>query len=172
MVMGHYSEATAVLHSAAKLARNPGEAAMVQSRIDQLNQMQQSQANADRQRREYESQAQAQSKSVQVGSNWAVTSPLKHPTEAKGPKHSFIGVMREVTCSYPAVVEFRVEGPKGSVNLYNNNFSKIDLTVVGFIPKGSMNPCSDFNGMKARVQYAETTDKTVDGQVLAIELRK
>jgi len=172
MVMGHYAEATAVLQSAAKLARNPGEAAMVQSRIDQLYQMQQSQANVDRQRREYEAQAQAQPKTVQVGEQVTVTSPLKHPTEAKGPKHSFIGVMREVTCSYPAVLEFRVEGVKGSVNLYNNNFSKIDLTVVGFTPTGSINPCSDFNGMKARVQYAETTDKTVDGQVLAIEVRK
>jgi hypothetical protein len=35
-----------------------------------------------------------------------------------------------------------------------------------------MNPCKDFNGMKAQVQFAETTDKSVDGQVLAIELRK
>jgi hypothetical protein len=35
-----------------------------------------------------------------------------------------------------------------------------------------MNPCKDFNGMKARVQYSETTDKSVDGQVFAVELRK
>ena len=35
-----------------------------------------------------------------------------------------------------------------------------------------MNPCKDLNGMKAQVRYAETTDKSVDGQVLAIELRK
>jgi len=26
--------------------------------------------------------------------------------------------------------------------------------------------------MKARVQFAESTDKTVDGQVIAVELRK
>ena len=53
-----------------------------------------------------------------------------------------------------------------------NNLSKIDLTAVGFTPKSSMNPCTDFNGMKANVQYAESTDRTVDGQVFAIELRK
>ena len=35
-----------------------------------------------------------------------------------------------------------------------------------------MNPCKDFEGMKAHVQYAESSDKTVDGQVIAIELRK
>jgi len=35
-----------------------------------------------------------------------------------------------------------------------------------------MNPCNDFEGMKARVQYVDSSDKTVDGQVVAIELRK
>jgi hypothetical protein len=35
-----------------------------------------------------------------------------------------------------------------------------------------MQPCHDFEGMKARVQYAESSDKTVDGQVVSIELRK
>jgi len=56
--------------------------------------------------------------------------------------------------------------------LYNNNFFKIELTVVGFTPKGDINPCSDFEGMKARVQYVDSSDKTVDGQVVAVELRK
>ena len=170
--MGHYAEATAVLQAAARLARNPGESAMVQSRIDQLYQFQQAKDQAEKQRRNFEAQQQSQPKTLQVTQAVAVTSTPKHPAEATGPKHSFIGVMHGVTCSFPTVLEFQVEGSKGTVTLYSNNFSKIDLTVVGFTPKGPMNPCSDFNGMKARVQYAETTDKTVDGQVLAIELRK
>jgi hypothetical protein len=35
-----------------------------------------------------------------------------------------------------------------------------------------MNPCSDFEGRKAKVEFAESPDKSVDGQVIAIELRK
>jgi len=35
-----------------------------------------------------------------------------------------------------------------------------------------MNPCTDFDGLKARVQYAEVSDSSVDGQVTAIELHK
>ena len=171
-VTGRYAEATAVLQSAARLARNPGEAAMVQSRIDQLYQFQQAKAQAGKGRGDYEAEQQGQPTTLQVTQPVGVTSAPKHPTEATGPKHSFIGVMRGVTCSYPAVLEFRVDGAKSAINLYSNDFAKIDLTVVGFTPKDSMNPCSDFNGMKARVQYAETTDKTVDGQVFAIELRK
>jgi tetratricopeptide (TPR) repeat protein len=170
--MGRSAEATAVLQAAARLARNPSEAAMVQSRIDQLYQFQQAKAQAEKGRRDYEAQQQGQPTTVQVNQAVAATSSPRHPAEANGPKHSFIGVMRGVTCSYPSVLEFQVEGATSTINLYSNNFAKIDLTVVGFTPKDSMNPCSDFNGMKARVQYAETTDKTVDGQVFAIELRK
>jgi len=81
-------------------------------------------------------------------------------------------VIHEVTCGYPTVIEFRVESAKAAVKVYSNDFSKITLTAVGFTPNGAVNPCSDFDGMKARVQYAETTDKTVDGQIFAVELRK
>jgi hypothetical protein len=99
--------------------------------------------------------------------------PPKHPTEpANGPKHQAIGVIRGVECSAPSVIEFRVDTGKKPVQLYSNNFFKIDLTVLGFTPKGDMNPCKDFEGMKARIQYAESSDKTVDGQVIAVELRK
>lgn len=171
-VSERYGDAIAVLESGVKLARNPGETAMVQSRIDKVKQMQQSQAEIEEQRRQYVAQQQAQPKTVQVTEAVVADDKPKHPEEAKGPKHSFIGTMRDVTCSYPSILEFRVEGAKNSIRVYNNNFSKIDLTVVGFIPKGSINPCKDFNGMKARVQYAEAADKSIDGQVFAIELRK
>ena len=69
-------------------------------------------------------------------------------------------------------MEFQVEGAKSTVKLYSNDFTKIDFTVVGVTFNGSMNPCKDLNGMKAQVRYAETTDKSVDGQVFAVELRK
>lgn len=35
-----------------------------------------------------------------------------------------------------------------------------------------MNPCTDIEGMKAKVEYAEVSDKTISGQILSIELSK
>jgi Tfp pilus assembly protein PilF len=97
----------------------------------------------------------------------------KHPTEPpNGPKHFAVGTIRGVQCSYPAVIEFKVDTAGKPVSLFSNNLFKIDLTALGFRPNGDMNPCKDFEGMKARVQYAESSDKTVDGQVIAVELRK
>jgi tetratricopeptide (TPR) repeat protein len=169
---GHFDGAAAILQAAMKLARNPGETAMVQNRIDSLGEFRKRQADAENARKSYQAQQQDQARVASVQQTVDAVPKVKHPDSADGPKHTILGVMQEVKCSYPMVLELRVVGAKDSVTLYNNNFSKINLTVLGFTPKGSMNPCEDFNGMKARVQYAESTDKTVNGQVFAIELRK
>src|SRR5579859_4459051 len=107
---------------------------MVQSRIDQLSQFQQSQARADEVRRHTDSlQTQGESKGIVEVVH--VDEAPKHPADANGPKHMVMGVIRDVVCSYPAVMELRVEGAGRSIKLYTNDFSKIDLTVLGFDPK-------------------------------------
>lgn len=170
-VMERFAEASTILQAATKLAKNPSELALVQSRIDQIHEYEQAKAESEKQRSEFEAQQAQASPGANVQVVEAANTP-KYPEEANGPKHIVVGVMHGVTCSYPSVIVFRVEGTKGTVRVYNNNFAKIDLTASGFTPKGTMYPCSDFEGMTAKVQYAETTDKTVDGQVIAIELRK
>lgn len=169
-MIGQTQDAIAILKGATGLARTPVESAMVQSRIAQIESFQQARAQQEKDRADYEAasraSAQQSTQAIPIGT------ALKHPSEANGPKHSVIGVIHEVTCGYPTVIEFRVESAKAAVKVYSNDFSKITLTAVGFTPNGAVNPCSDFDGMKARVQYAETTDKTVDGQIFAVELRK
>lgn len=119
--------------------------------------------------------AVAQSPQSTADADMHVTAPsniVKHPDVAHGPKHFALGVIKNASCSYPSVLEFKLQGAKKTLTLYSNNFAQIDLTALGITISGAMNPCQDFEGKKARIQYAETTDKTVDGQVIAIELRK
>jgi tetratricopeptide (TPR) repeat protein len=173
--MDRFDDAITVLRNAEKVAKDPGEAELVQGRIDEVEKLQAAHARAEAYQKQ---QADARANGTAgISSTEVVTVAVdtaKHPTEpATGPKHSTVGVIRSVACSYPSVLEFRVENAPGkAVVLYNNNFFKIELTVVGFTPKGDINPCTDFEGMKARVQYVESSDKTVDGQVVAVELRK
>jgi len=168
-VMGKYDQAVAIFQAALKLARNPGEIAMAQGRISQIQEAEQARAQAEQQEREFESQ-QKQEGGVELVHGDAKP---KHPNEARGPKHKLLGVIRDVTCSYPNLLEMRLEGTGGKViKLYSNDFFKINLTVVGFSPQGSMNPCVDFNGLKAKVEYAETTDNSVDGQIVSVELHR
>lgn len=161
MQLGQDSDALKVLHAAATAATSPNESALIQNRIAEVEQMQQARA-----------QAAQQQATAQVTQQIAFAEKPKYPAEANGPRHSSTGVIHQVTCSYPAVLEFQIESPKATIKVYSNDFTKLELTVVGFSPSGPMNPCTDFDGMKARVQYAETTDKSVDGQAISIELRK
>jgi tetratricopeptide (TPR) repeat protein len=170
MTMERYSDAVFVLRGAVKVASNPGEVAMVENRIKEIESIQALGAHSG-----VVVSASSQGEVTLETAEKVVAVDLtpKHPTEpANGTKHLAVGVIRGVKCSYPAILEFQVDNGKKQVSLYTNNFTTIDLTVLDFTPKGSMNPCSDFEGMKAKVQYAETSDKTVDGQVIAVELRK
>ncbi len=111
----------------------------------------------------------------QASADAQVTAPdnqPKFPSKANGPRHAAFGTIRDVTCSYPTVIQFRLIGPAKPVRVYNNNFAAIDLTVKGFTPDGPVNPCKDFEGMKADIQYNESSDKTVSGQVFYMILHK
>jgi len=168
VTMGRFSDAISVLRAAQKIAGNPQDTATVARMIAYFEQVQ-----ADRARADADEQSAGAGGVVGLQESTVVDVTPKHPNEpATGPKHTIEGVIRNVACSYPAVLEFKVVNPKTTVSLYTNNLSSIDLTVLGFTPKGDMNPCNDFEGMKARVQYAESSDKTVDGQVVAVELKK
>ncbi len=56
--------------------------------------------------------------------------------------------------------------------LYNNNFYKIEFTTANYEPQGDIQPCTDIDGMKAKVGYAEVSDPNTAGQALTIELSK
>jgi len=156
------ADAIAVLESAEAVAATPLEAAKAKRKIAQINQME----NA---RKSLPSSPGDGASATLV----TLDAGPRHPTEsADRPKHEFAGSIRDVKCSYPGIIEFRVEGAKKSVSLYNNNYYKIDFSALGYTPEGAIQPCVDIDGMKARIQYVESSDKTVDGQVIAVELRK
>jgi Protein of unknown function (DUF1570). len=161
-----YTDALTVLKDAQKIAKSPQEMSMLQSRIDEI---QSSQAE----RAKIEAEAKAQTEAPPVRIEIAIDAKPKYPTmPVVGPKHLFDGVIRGVSCRLPATLEFRVVKPGKSVWLYTNNYYKLDLSVLNFDPPDSMNPCTDFEGMKAKVEYIDSSDKAVDGQIVSVELRK
>ena len=159
-----------VLRASQKLAKTPQDALMIQSRLDQIASMQKVRAAAST------DAVGANNEPVQTNIEIVPNAVApKHPTEpANGPKHTVLGIIATVQCSYPTTLElkFNATGKTKPVALYTNDFRKIDLTVLGFTPKGSMDPCHELTGMKAKLIYAESSDKTVDGQVVSIELHK
>jgi len=172
MTQGKYADAIRALTMASNLAKTPAEQAMLRANMDAAKQMQENSAHTT---------LVTNVTTIENGSSAAVdalpaipveTKP-KHPTEAlSGTKHEALGTIRHVECSGNSVMDFQVVTLKKTIALYSNNYYQLDLTALGFEPKREMNVCKDIEGFKARVRYADSSDKSVDGQVVSIELRK
>ncbi len=179
--MGRYDDAVNVLKAAEKIAKNSRQPAMVEKQIEHVEQFQKQRAAAEaaastRQNEQpgmvtLVGEQPASTNETQQAVTWVAKAP-KHPTVPdSGPKHIAAGTIRGVACSDPMAIEFRLETPAGKpLALYNNDFSKLDLSAVKAIP-GTVNPCADFEGRKAEVEYVDSPDKTMTGQVIAIMLK-
>ncbi len=164
-----YETAEIVLDGAGKVAHSPEETAILASRKDHLAALLQASGG---------DQTGVSTTTVTV-----INVPARHPEEPPtGVKHTVTGTLSAVECSFPTYLELKVApvpraGSKAApkekpVHLYIPNFAKIDLSALGFTPPADMNPCRDINGMKARVVYAESSDKSIDGQIVSIELHR
>jgi Tfp pilus assembly protein PilF len=159
-------DALRVLKQALSAAKTPEEVAQVQTRINEVEQYQAVRRQADQ-------QAAASTNVQTIVTAKDVPTPPKHPTEdPHGPKHLAKGVIKDVQCSGESEIDLKIEDSGPPISLYSNNYMKIDFTAANFTPTGEIHPCKDLEGMKARVQYSATSDKSVDGQILAIELSK
>jgi len=167
-----YQYAINVLAASTKVARTPEETTALQIRIKELE--------GFLARREQAAKAPQQvTENVRIPAtdmtihNSAIARKPKHPSEEPhGPKHIVTGVIRGVQCTYPAVIEFKVEAAGKSFDVYSNNYFKVDFTAANFAPKEDIHPCADLEGLKARVEYSAVSDKSVDGQIASVQLSK
>ena len=174
---GNTSNALSVLKTAKGYAKTPREKTMIDDRIASMELYQ---SKMERNKAE-----DAEGKAAVSGSaNGDRTASVVHvqpveqpehvyPADApNAPKHTVAGVVRDVHCAYPTVLTLSIEAGGKTVPLYTNNYYKVPFR-TNFEVKDSLNPCKMIEGMKAKVEYAEvTSDKTVVGQVTAIELSK
>ena len=178
MEQERYDDSLQVLRAAAAIARSPLEIDVVQRVIRQVQQQEVQMEEAKHRPPEAQIQttvvteAQGSSQATNALANGVESKP-KHPTETPhGQMHVVRGVIRGVTCGYPAVLSLRVESGTRKVSLYNNNYYKVDYSAANFTPKGDVHPCDDLEGTKAEVEYFATADKSVDGQIVGIMMIK
>jgi tetratricopeptide (TPR) repeat protein len=183
-----YDDAIAVLKAASHVARTPEQVATVQTRMGQVEQYRAAAAQS-RQQEKVAAMRPTATSVTDTRTNTITSSDgrtfvikpdtaqdtRKYPTEAPtGLHHTVRGVLRGVHCGYPSVITFNLErsGTPRTLLLYRNDFKQIEFSATNFTPKGDLNPCTDMEGLKAKVQYAEVSDKSVAGQVISVELSK
>ena len=173
------TDAIAVLQHAMSLATTPEESASVRNLMGAAQQYQAS--------REAEQERQAQG----VQPTYPQAESLEQPTsgdarqsdpdpqlpqppkeEPHGPRSGMKGTIKDVQCSLPAIIELKVEGDGRTLSLHSSNYFKIQFTAANYTPAGELHPCTDLEGMKARVEFFEATSKSAKGQISSIELSK
>ena len=182
-----YTDAVRVLEAAQSAATNPEAAEAVRLHLQRVRQFRQQMNAAKQHDAELQSQAQLGAGTTTVatpssGINGQPvhkdiategSAPLQHPTEKPhGPMLVAQGVMHGVSCSSPAVLQLQLQSPAKKLTLYNNNRYEIDFTAGNFTPQGELHPCAELEGMKAKVTYFATSDKSVDGQIVSIMMFK
>jgi len=171
----NYTSALSVLQSAAKLARTPSEVELVNIRIDQIEKYQTTL------KLEQQGSTKAEGNAPEVAAAHVPAAParpivltnFKYPTgPPSGPHHTVHGIIRNVQCFCPSVITLDVEDSGKTVILYNNDLFHIPFTAANYTPDGELHPCTGIEGMKARIEYGEVSDKTVGGQILSVMLSK
>jgi tetratricopeptide (TPR) repeat protein len=91
---------------------------------------------------------------------------------AAAPKLQARGVLHNVRCGPPAILEFEIDGPK-KIALFTNDYYKINFLAMNYKLDGEIHPCSDLEGKHAIVLYAPVSDdKTAAGQILSVALSR
>lgn len=170
-------DALSVLKAAMSVAKTPSDKQRVQDRIGGIQSYQAALARAGTINSNAPSSANATTadgKIVTVTQNSSDGGP-KYPDDATGARHTAKGIIRNVHCTYPAVITLSLDPaarPAKPVALYSNNYFKVVYTTANYVEKKDLLPCSDIEGMKARIEYTEVSDKTMSGRIVSIELSK
>lgn len=198
---GQFPDALRVLKLAKPLAKSLAETDSVITRIDQIERLQATEKQiADQGSKQQPETAsspqhtdstQSSTTSVPTGTTTvarrdgrlvvvntpgpaAPAFPIGAPT---GPHHTASGTLRDITCTYPTLLTLTLETPDKPdthgkpIQLYSNNYFKITFTTTYDTTRDIL-PCTEIEGLKARIDYGEVNDPRVAGQIVSIELSK
>ncbi len=171
--------AVLVLQAAMKVAKDDGERASVQNALSVAQQFQEMQTRMKaRESGEGDANVSVTSTAPVLRARMENESPSA-PTPASskeadvtltGPKKTLTGTISGVQCGIPAVLDFKLSDGARAVAMHARNYYDIAFSALGYTPSGELHPCTDMEGMKAKVEYVEGSDKQL--HVLAVELRK
>lgn len=174
MQMGQGQNAVNVLRIAAKLAKTPQEIEFVNNALLNAQAFVTAQDEMkERQREMREEAATVPTSSATVTSVDTSKGPRLVRREAvpNGPHHFVTGVLKDVHCD-SLNIDLAVKSATKSMSLHADNYFKVQFTTLGFQPTGDLNPCAQLEGRPAKVEYAESADKSKAAYLFAVELHK
>ncbi len=184
MQMGRGSDALSVIQTAMAIASSPQDKASAQNLLAQAEQYataQESAKQASRRAREQrKSDASAVSPSAEektAAGQQSETAEIPRlqrigPAGAalRGSRLAVNGIVKDVHCLEPARLDLKVNSGGQLVALHTENYFKVDFTAGNFTPKGELKPCTDLEGVRARIEYVRSA--AGKGQIVSVEMWK
>jgi Tfp pilus assembly protein PilF len=173
MEMDRGKDAVAVLRNALRVAKSPEETATVQNFLTHAEEY----TTARQQAAEQESSRTAEGlrttaqANTELAGNGIANGEGAEEEVPKGPHRFSSGILQNVQC-HAQSINLTIAAKGKTTPLHSGNYYKIGFTALGFVPKGDLNPCKDLEGMSAKVEYVESSTKSVVPYVVAIELHK
>lgn len=158
--LGRGQDAVDLLSEATKFAKLPAEREAVNSLLRDAQGYAQAQAEEQR--------LAAQAKSQAAGSDLP---GRPADTFVAGPRHSLLGVLKDVRCEF-ARMDFTVDAGNKRVELHSENYYKVEYSLMNLPSLTELNPCQQLEGHTAKVEYVESADGSDVARVIAVELHK
>jgi Tfp pilus assembly protein PilF len=175
LTMRRETDAIAVLQNALKLARTPQETLELRNRIAMAQESQSARARVEEENREVREAMKAEADSMQAPAAVDESTEAAKPEESlDGPPRTVTGTIKNVRCLLPAVLDLDVVADGGkTVALHSGNYYRLQFIALGFAPDSDLRPCSDLEGMHAKVEYVESKSiESKAGGLTSIELHK
>jgi tetratricopeptide (TPR) repeat protein len=82
------------------------------------------------------------------------------------------GTIKDAKCPGGTTLEFTLDSRNGVLHLYSDHYLKIPYNALNFTPQGILNPCTDIQGLHARVAYHSAKGQPNQGEVVEIGLMR
>ncbi len=167
MQMDRADDAIDLLHRAAKLAKSPEETARLESVLENAEEF----AIARQSERVLEDVTTNAETTARFPAQDTVSASVDDEVVPVGPHHFLSGTLQSIQC-HDLSIDLTVDVRGKKTALHNGNLYKIGFTTFGFSAHGDLNPCKDLEGRVAKVEYVESSAKSVAPYIVAIELHR
>jgi tetratricopeptide (TPR) repeat protein len=165
--MRRTKDAIAVLDAASKLTSDPAQLAMIAQQQQSIRSFEGAMAH---QQERYQKAAERARAFDEAHSSPPPADPSPELSR-RGPRKFATGTLTDVQCQEPAVMHVTLQGAKQPLPLLARNYYKIAYSSLGFTPTSDkLNPCTDLDNKKAKVEYYAPADDSSEGQIISIEI--
>lgn len=174
--MERFDEARAIAQRVLATAQSPEIRAAADTFLQELSRYQEYAT----QRKRYEEEARTSREQLQ---SYVRAEPAAEPTTnsqtlpgppapAKTRLYSAFGKITEVNCATPPAMDLTLSLGGLVMHLHATNYFKLDYETTSWKPPAKFNPCVHLKGLSAQLSYTLARDKSYDGEIVSIEIRK